>query len=83
MKYDIIALNLERLTKQNTSYKRANIFFKSALIALFTIIFLKIIFSLCSDMFREMFYLFPCFTFAELNCFCAPPSPMCLLPNTL
>ena len=46
-------------------------------------IFLKIIFSLCSDMFREMFYLFRCFAFAELKCFCAPPSPMCLLPNTL
>ena len=32
-------------------------------------IVLKGIFSLCSYNFCEMFYLFHCFTFAELNCF--------------
>ena len=46
-------------------------------------IFLKIIFSLGSDMFREMFYLLCCFALAELKCFCALPSLMCLLPNNL
>ena len=61
-----IEMNLWRLKKQNTSYKRSNIFFKSVLIALFVYIyiyflfilhiFLKVIF-LCRNMFCEMFYL--------------------------
>ena len=31
----------------------------------------------------KMFYLCLCFAFAELKCFCASPTLMCLLPNTL
>ena len=46
-------------------------------------IFLKVIFSLCSCMFCEMFYLLCCLAFAELKCFCVTPKLMFLLPNTL
>ena len=62
-----IQLNLWRLKKQNASYKRANIFFKSVSIASFIYIyiyflfllhiFLKVIFLSCCNMFCEMFYL--------------------------
>ena len=45
--------------------------------------FLKDIFSLFSNILCEMFYLLRCFEFAELKCFCASPTLMCLLPNTL
>ena len=45
-------------------------------------IFLKDIFSLCSNIFCEMFYLLHCFAFAELKCFWASPA-MFLLPNNL
>ena len=45
--------------------------------------FLKLIFSLCSNIFCEMFYLLHCFVFAELKCFWASPTLMCLIPNTL
>ena len=43
----------------------------------------KSYFLLCSYMFCEMFYLFCCFMLAELKCFCASPTLMCLLSNTL
>ena len=45
--------------------------------------FLKLIFSLCSNMFSEMFYLLRCFAFTELKWCYASPILMCLLPNTL
>ena len=46
-------------------------------------IFLKVIFSLCCNIFCEMLYLLRCFAFAELKCFWASPTLMCLIPNTL
>ena len=39
-------------------------------------IFLKVIFSLWSNMFCEMFYLLCCFTLAELKCFYLSPTLM-------
>ena len=43
-------------------------------------IFLKVIFSLCSNCEIMWNYLLCCFAFAELNCFCVLPTLMCLLP---
>ena len=43
-------------------------------------IFLRVIFLLCSNLFREMFYKLHCFALAGLKCFCA--SLICFLPNT-
>ena len=76
-------MNLWRVKKQIMSCKWGNIFFKSVLVALFTMIYFcyhRVIFSSCSNMFCEMFYLLRCFASAKLKCFCAFPTLMCLLP---
>ena len=75
-------MNLWRVKKQIMSCKWGNIFFKSVLVALFTMIYFyyhRVIFSSCSNMFCEMFYLLRCFASAKLKCFCAFPTLMCLL----
>ena len=65
MEYDVNRIEFVKTQKQNTSYKRSNIF----QIYVDCNIFLKVIFSLCSNVFCEMFYLLRCFAFAELKCF--------------
>ena len=81
---------LWRLKKQNISYKWADIFFKSVLIAfLYTIIFLLILHIFLKAIFYYVLtcsvkcFICCCFAFAELKCSCASPILMYLLPNTL
>ena len=71
--------------KKKTYYKRANIFFKSVLIALFIYIYIYFLFILHIFLKVIFYYVLTCycFAFAELKCFCASSKLICLLPNTL
>ena len=68
MEYDLNRIEFVK-TQKKTSYKQVNIFFKCIDSIIHNEIFLKVIFSLSSNIFCEMFYLLRCFMFAELKCF--------------
>ena len=81
MEYDV---NRVEFVKTQYIIQTSEHIFQICIDCMFLIIyFLKYIFSLCSGMFCEMFYLLRCFTLAELKCFCASPTQMYLLLNTL
>ena len=71
MQYDVNRIEFVKTQKTKYVMQTSEYIFKICIGCIVHIyIFLKIICSLCPDMFCEMFYLLRCFAFAEIKCFC-------------
>ena len=87
MEYDVIELNLWRLKKKEKEkyiIQTSEHIFQICIDCMCTIMyFQKLLLFYYVDMFCEMFYLLHRLAFAEFRCFCASPTLLSVLPNTL
>ena len=80
MQYDVNRIEFVKTQKTKYVMQTSEYIFKICIGCIVHIyIFLKIICSLCPDMFCEMFYLLRCFAFAEIKCFCVSLLHICLV----